>query len=66
MNKQDRLTRMAELMQPIEQQILMCDNQQDLLMLASAMITSAKHIFIINLGSEATREIFKGFDFRDE
>lgn len=66
MNRQERLDRMAELMQPIEQQILMCDNQSDLLMLASAMITSAKHIFILNLGSEVTREIFKGLDYRDE
>jgi hypothetical protein len=66
MNKQERVARMAELMQPIEQQILMCDNQQDLLMLASAMITSAKHIFILNLGSEVTKAVFAELDFRDE
>jgi hypothetical protein len=66
MNKQDRVARMAELMQPIEQQILMCDNQQDLLMLASAMITSGKHIFILNLGSEMTKNVFAELDFRDE
>jgi hypothetical protein len=66
MNKQDRVARMAELMQPIEQQILMCDNQQDLLMFASAMITSGKHIFILNLGHEMTKKVFAELDFRDE
>lgn len=66
MNKKERVARMAELMQPIEQQILMCDNQQDLLMLASGMITSGKHIFILNLGAEVTKAVFKELDFRDE
>jgi len=30
--------KMAELMQPIDQQIMMCDNQDDILMLACAML----------------------------
>jgi len=37
MQKQDIEKRMSELMSPVEQQIMMCDDRQDLLMMACAM-----------------------------
>lgn len=47
-------------MKPIDRQIMMCDDVRDLLMMASAMIATAKQILIVNIGREETREIFKG------
>jgi len=48
---------MKELMKPIDQQIMMCDDRQDLLALASIMATTAKMIFIQQLGQEGAREV---------
>lgn len=59
MNKQQRLKRIAELMKPIDQQILMCDDPRDLMLMASAMLSSAKHILIVNVGREETKKIFE-------
>jgi hypothetical protein len=51
--------RMAELMEPIDQQIMMCDNREDLLMLASAMLVTVKSIFDKELGEDGRRLMFK-------
>lgn len=60
MNREERIKRIEELMKPIDQQIMMCDDDKDLLMMASAMIATAKQILIVNIGREGAREIFKG------
>jgi hypothetical protein len=60
MNREERIKRIEELMKPIDQQIMMCDDDKDLLMMASAMIATAKQILIVNIGRESAREIFKG------
>ena len=52
---------MAELMDPIDQQIMMCDNRDELLMLACAMLTSVKDIFDQELGPDGRKQMFKGF-----
>ena len=39
------MQRMAELTQPIDRQIMMCDDANEVLMLASAMLTTAIRIF---------------------
>jgi hypothetical protein len=52
---------MSELMEPINRQILMCDNREDLLMLACAMMTTVKDIFDNELGSEGRKQMFKDF-----
>lgn len=54
---EERMARMKELMKPIDQQIMMCDDEQDLLALASIMATTAKGIFVQRLGKEAAREV---------
>jgi len=56
--------RMAELMEPIDRQIMMCDNREDLLMLACAMLTSVRIIFDQELGKKARVQLFK--DYIDE
>jgi hypothetical protein len=51
--------RMAELMQPIHQQILMCDDRKDQLMMASAMLIAAKDLFDLHIGEAGRRMMFK-------
>ena len=45
MDRSEMQDRMAELMLPIEKQILMCDNRQDMLMMACAMLQHVNTIF---------------------
>jgi len=51
--------RMKELTKPIDQQILMCDSREDLLMMASVMLSRTKEIFDLELGEEGRKEMFK-------
>jgi hypothetical protein len=53
--------RMAELMEPIDRQIMMCDNREDVLMLACAMLTSVRVIFDQELGKKARIQLFKDY-----
>jgi hypothetical protein len=53
--------RMSELMEPINQQIMMCDNREDLLMFACAMMTTVKDIFDQELGQEGRKRMFEDF-----
>jgi hypothetical protein len=56
---EDRIARMKELMKPIDSQIMMCDDVQDLFALASAMAVTSKNIFVKQLGEQGTKEIFR-------
>lgn len=58
-DKQDIIQRMQELMRPIDRQIMMCDNVEDILMLASNMLVTAKSIYIQNLGGAGTKELLQ-------
>lgn len=51
----DVIARMEELMKPIDRQIMMCDNAEDVLMLASSMMITAKMIYIQQLGGEGAK-----------
>ena len=51
--------RMHELMAPVEQQIMMCDDEKDLLMMACAMMQRTREIFDQTLGEEGRKEMFK-------
>lgn len=51
----DVLARMQELMLPIDRQIMMCDNVEDVLMLASNMLITAKMIYVQNLGGAGAK-----------
>ena len=52
-------SRMRELMQPIDQQIYMCDNPEDMLMIACAMLQRVREIFDENLGEDGRKRMFK-------
>ena len=51
--------RMRELCQPIEQQILMCDNKEDILMMACAMLQHVKTMMDSQIGVEGRKQIRK-------
>jgi len=59
MDKSNVEIRMRELMQPVDQQIMMCDNREDLLMMACAMLQRSKEIFDDVLGEQGRRKMFK-------
>jgi hypothetical protein len=51
--------RMADLMRPIEQQILMCDSREDQLMMACAMLQRTRELFDYHLGEAGRKKMFK-------
>ena len=51
--------RMRELMATFEQQIMMCDDEKDLLMMACAMMQRTREIFDQTLGEQGRRKMFK-------
>ena len=59
LDKKAALNRMEELMLPIDRQIMMCDNVDDVLLLASIMTTTARTIFVNQLGGKGAKQIFQ-------
>jgi len=53
--------RMAELMEPIDRQMLMCDDREDQLMLACAMMQRVREIFDFHLGEDGRKKMFKDY-----
>ena len=51
--------RMNELMAPVEQQIMMCDDREDLLMMACAMLQRVNEIFTQELGKQGRDMLFR-------
>jgi hypothetical protein len=58
--------RMAELMEPIDQQILMCDDREDMLMVACAMLQRTREIFDQTLGPKGRMRMFKDYAEKEE
>jgi hypothetical protein len=59
MNADEIKQRMAELMAPIDQQIMMCDDKQELLMLACAMLQRTTEIFDDMLTKQGRIKMFE-------
>ena len=59
MNRDNDLKRMKELFEPVDKAIMMCDNVNDLLMMASCMVTTVKSIYDDHLGIENRKKMFK-------
>ena len=59
MQNQNIEKRMTELMSPVEQQIMMCDDREDLLMLACAMLQRVNEIFTQELGERGRDMMFR-------
>jgi len=55
----DVKARMKVLCQPIEQQILMCDNKEDVLMMACAMLQHVKTMMDSQIGIEGRKQILE-------
>lgn len=53
--------RMMELMEPIDRQIMMCDDRTDQLMLACAMMTAVKDLFDLHIGEDGRKQMFKDY-----
>ena len=51
--------RMEELIKPIDQQIMMCDDRRDLLMFNCAMLQRVRELFDMLLGEEGRKNMFK-------
>jgi len=49
--------RMAELMRPVDQQIMMCDNTEDMLMMACAMLQRVNEMLDDIIGQDARKKI---------
>ena len=51
--------RMVELMDPVEQQLMMCDTREDQLMMACAMLQRVRELFDLHLGESGRKQMFK-------
>ncbi len=58
-NNDEIQQKLAELMEPINQQIMMCDERTDLLILAFGMMNRSKDIIDQQLGEIKRRSLFK-------
>ena len=52
-------TRMRELSKPIDEALLMCDDREEVLMLASVMMVRLKNMFDSQIGVEGRKKMFK-------
>jgi hypothetical protein len=51
--------KLIELMQPVDQQIMMCDDKNDLLILCFGMMNRCKDVLDNTLGAEQRKELFR-------
>lgn len=54
-------TRMDELMEPIDRQIMMSDSREELLMIACAMMQRTHEIFVNELGENGSKQMYKDY-----
>jgi hypothetical protein len=59
MDKDKIKVRMSELVRPIDEAILMCDDREEILMLASVMQVRLKDIYDTQIGVSGRKTMFK-------
>jgi hypothetical protein len=59
MNNDKIAIRMAELIRPIDEAILMCNDREEILMLASVMQVRLKDIYDTQIGVSGRKTMFK-------
>ena len=59
MDKDKIKVRMSELVRPIDEAILMCDDREEILMLASVMQVRLKDIYDTQIGVQGRKTMFK-------
>ena len=62
MNNEQMERRIERLMLPVETQIMMCDDQNDLLLLAVGMLRKAIHIFDNQYQQEGRKAVIESFN----
>jgi len=60
-NREAVRKRMDELMEPIDRQIMMTDNREELLMIACAMMQRTTEIFDAQLSIEGRKQMYKDY-----
>lgn len=60
-NRVETAKRMSKLMAPVDQQILMCDDRQELLMMACAMMQRTHEIFLQEVGEKGAKIMYKDY-----
>ena len=53
--------RMSELVEPIEQQIMMCDSREEVLMMACVMLQRTRELFDFEIGVDGRKKMFRDF-----
>jgi hypothetical protein len=53
--------RMSELVEPIEQQIMMCDSREEILMMACVMLQRTQELFDLEIGVDGRKKMFRDF-----
>ena len=53
--------RMSELVEPIEQQIMMCDSREEVLMMACVMLQRTRELFDLEIGVDGRKKMFRDF-----
>jgi len=56
-----KIARMKELMAPIDQQLMMCDDERDQIMMACAMLVHCRDLLDQHIGEDGRKTIFQGF-----
>lgn len=57
MDKATVQAKMTEMMQPVDQQIMLCDNDYDMLMLACAMLQRVTEMLDSTLGEDGRKQL---------
>ena len=53
--------RMSELMMPVDQQLQMCDDREDQIMMACAMLQRVREVLDYHIGPTGRKEIFSEY-----
>ena len=53
--------RMSQLVEPIEQQIMMCDSREEVLMMACVMLQRTRELFDLEIGVDGRKKMFRDF-----
>lgn len=61
MEREQIKLRMIELMEPINRQIMICDDRNDLLMFVSCLLITTRDILDQQIGTEGRKTMFKDF-----
>lgn len=59
MEYRELIEKLTEVMKPLDNEIMMCDNASDLLLLAHCMLATSVQIYKTQLGNDAARKLLQ-------